>query len=164
MTDTTTQTPAPTPTGLTLQAGAFYRTANGSRVELLAHNNPAWPFTSTVGDFWSNGLGDAAHAFNGQSYSHRYGGKRNDMNIVAEWRDEPTTPGPVATVTTTRTEIRPGKYGQVNIEFSTQGHELRVYTSLFQPATAEELRAAATTLNDLAAGLDRIEAERNAAK
>ena len=72
------------------------------------------------------------------------------FDILAEWADEPA--GPVRAVTCK--EIVPGNFNEVVVEYSQPEHQLRVYTNLFQPAIATELRAAAATLTEIADALD----------
>lgn len=80
-------------TALKLEAGKDYRTEDGSRVTLYAHDNTAWPFIDGPNkywprtEFWSSGEGDSAHARAGQCYGDKYGGAGPGKNIVAEWTD-----------------------------------------------------------------------------
>lgn len=153
---TTTPTPAP----LRLEAGKSYRTEDGSKVTLHAlDSNNAWPFTDGRGEFWSHGYGAAAHAFNGQCYGHRYGGKGPGKNIAAEWPEEDAPDSPVRTVTLQRTEIQPGTYGRIRVgSYDPERNWIDIYID-YIGFDATDLRAAAATLTQLADGLDAIASE-----
>lgn len=72
---------------LKLEAGRTYRTENGSRVTLYAHDNPFWPFIGQPGTYWP---ATEYWAANGLCYGDKYGNAGPGMNIVAEWTEKPS--------------------------------------------------------------------------
>lgn len=77
-----------------------------------------------------------------------------------EWMT-PQPDSPVRKRVTETTEIVSGNYHKVVVEYASNGSGLRVYTNLFHPVVADELRAAATVLNELAVALDAQAKERD---
>jgi hypothetical protein len=142
---------------LHLTEGRYYLTRNGRKVGPMRR----WDWHDASRTYGFDGLLNG-----GPNYSFfpdgRHGSPvmRNqpECDIVAEWSDTPASP--VRQITTTRTEITPGTYGLVCVGEPSDG-KFTVVMPFHRP-DAEELRAAATILNDLASALDAIAAERNA--
>ena len=142
---------------LHLVEGRYYRTRDERKVGPMRR----WDWSDASRTYGFDGLlnGGANYSFFPDG---RHGSpvmpNRPEFDIVAEWPDTPTSP--VRQITTTRTEIVPGTYGQVWVGEAFGGTASASMHS--QMYTAEELRTAATTLNDLASALDAIAAERKA--
>jgi hypothetical protein len=128
-----------------------YRTKGGARVELFANDNKSWPF-------WNRH--DGYYDADGDSWEHRYG---NDQHagmsvIVGPWVEPAEAKSPVRTRTVT--EIVPGTYGIVQI-FERTGISQRPYVCIENRSwDAQDLRAAAATLTQLADALDAQARER----
>ena len=140
---------------LTLQEGRYYRTRSGAKVGPVETREGGSYFCASGTHYTREGLSSFRGGFR-SAYETSY---RKHEDIVAEWTDEPA--GPVITTTRTTTEIRPGCYSGVRVgDHPSPGY---AYIELNGTGfTAPELRAASAVLLQLADGLDRIEAERNA--
>lgn len=154
-----TATPAPADTApnsspLRLAAGKYYRTRSGLKagpVERLSYE-------AAFGEQWAAQVEGYERHYMGNGVWHP-DRTPDPLDIVSEWtadRPDPA-PSPVRTVAIPRTEILPGTYGIVYVMAG--GYMGVLERNDYTPA---ELRAAAQTLIDLAEGLDRIAAERNA--
>jgi hypothetical protein len=124
-------------------AGKRYLMRNGEGVGPMRFrdSDTAYPWLGYVGT-------GVARTYTAQGVHHT----DPQYDIVAEVTDTPTAEGPVRRLT----KIVPGNYNKVVVEYAQNTRELRVYTNLFQPATATELRAAAATLSALAEALDEM--------
>ena len=117
---------------LTLGVGKSYRRRDGSKDTIIENDgHQSHPFNSKRGLSYTKG---GRHFRNTES---RY-------DLVAEWTDEPAPTGPVRTVT--HKKIVPGVYGHVWVRRSSYG------TNPME--TAAELRAAITTLTEIADALE----------
>ena len=118
-----------------IEAGKHYRTREGSRVGPMAYHEYGWSADDGFTIYDTNGR-------------RVLGIGEEPTDLVAEWQDG----GPVRTVT--RREIVPGVYGIMSIKENHPRHTNSVNVCI-QPthATADELDAAARTLQQLAEAL-----------
>lgn len=125
-----------------IEAGKFYRTRDGRKV------GPMVKECARSYD-WSGAEGEKGRIYReGGAHGGSYVRNIPDLDIVAEWQDEPT--GPVRTVT--RREIVPGVYGIVHV-WKQEGVGL-CFSIAGRPHSADELRSAAMVLSQLAEALD----------
>ena len=118
--------------------GKFYRTRENIKVGPARRQDDASYYNWTVAGNWYTDEG-------------RYVGRDEDhlLDLIAEWTDEP--PGPVRSVT--RKEIVPGQYGIVRV-FARDNEWLPLRVEMPSLGyTADELRAAAATLTEIADAL-----------
>lgn len=113
-----------------LEVGKYYKTRDGRKVGPMIASGYAWLYEDDQNcRLWNS---------DGSGY---YGD--TDGAIIAEWTEEPT--GPVRTVT--RKEIVPGVYGNVEV--------YGVGDFYIRQSNATELRAAITTLTEIADALEQ---------
>jgi hypothetical protein len=155
---------------LRLEVGKFYRTRDGRKIGPMRDGGAAYsglfvgPGTVIIRTDGSPTTHPQIYLLDGTVAMMR-AGEENDI-LVAEW----TESSPVRTTerTITETEIVPGIYGRLEIAPYSVDHDgwaIGITTSngranSVQTMSAEELRAAAVTLNELADALDRIAAEK----
>ena len=160
---TPTDTPANPP--LRLRAGGYYRTRGDLRV------GPLRPWGHDEKYIWTEDEGGYLYNDRGVSWGTSY---ESSATLIEEWA-EPITPAPtpVQTHTTVRTVIVPGTYGRLQVyAYDLNGMTEAVVNIADRNGekidrgnfTAEELRAAAAVLTQLADGLDRIAAEKDTAE
>lgn len=135
---------------LTLEIGRYYRTRDGRKVGPLkpGEQHPIGPWLFKTTDPLSY------YRANGRSYPDGGENQNKPDDLIAEWtEDTPEPDGPVRKVVTETVEIVPGTYNyiEVNMAQPSPGH---VNVRLKGDMNAEELRAAATTLAQLADALD----------
>lgn len=142
-----------------IEAGRFYRTRGGQKVgpitwfDAKAHDD---------GGFWKEPNGISW--FKDGRFTHVNGDA--SLDLIAEWTDEPTGPVRIVTVpASTRKEIVPGTHDRVRVGWGDKTTNVSISVD---PRTkgfyfdADELRAAAKVLNELAdAIIDAMLAERN---
>lgn len=123
---------------MNLEVGKYYRTRYGRKVgPMVKHIN---------GFTWNGGLWNR----DGTPYYPDMEAK-DSPTIIAEWIDAPSDQEPASPVrTVTRKEIVPGTYGKVRV---TGG----MYIHVNSMSTATELRAAITTLTQIAEALEESE-------
>lgn len=147
---TPTDTPANPP--LRLRAGGYYRTRGDLRV------GPLRPWGHDEKYIWTEDEGGYLYNDRGVCWGTSY---ESSATLIEEWA-EPITPAPtpVQTHTTVRTVIVPGTYGRVRVDST--DYE-RSWIDLYLDHighSADDCRAMAATLTQLADGLDRIAQER----
>lgn len=133
-----------------IEKGKFYRTRDGRKVGPVVVDSCGFFRVDDIGHY----TGDGLYAYRGElprnDRDEAAGLARNDL--VAEWTD-----GPVRTVT--RKEIVPGVYGRIEISPHARtavthvGVRFEPMTDGFVALDADELRAAAATLTELADAL-----------
>lgn len=144
-----------------IEEGKFYRSRDGRKVGPMEAYSGDHPWFGTIDD-------DASGAgcwFRGEGGSFSgYGSTPHRLDLVAEWHEDSLDrveaeikaeiSSPVRTVT--RKEIVPGEYGHITI--SDDNRMMLDGVSIWLPRNrrwkAEELRAAAATLTEIAEALD----------
>ena len=127
-------------TKLRIEAGRYYKTRDGEKIgPMYDHGGNDWPFTEPGSDApcWSRD----GHLWDEKS--------KNPCDLIALWQ-EPTSQGPVRTKTVTTKSIVPGTYGIVSVRMDPHANIAIVRGT----HTAEELRAAAAILLEIAEALD----------
>ena len=130
-----------------IEAGIFYKTRGGEKVGPITLVSP--PLHETWAGYGEDSAITRTYFADGQWIK----GEPTDNDLVSEWTDEPT--GPVITETVKR--IVPGVYGIVRVGGVRYGKALiqvsMAERELWEGADAEQLRAAAATLLEIADAL-----------
>ena len=144
-----------------IEAGKTYLTRDGARVGPMVY----WPRANQQFPWFSESSQHRA-AVSGWGDSGRYRATNEDdyRDLVALYPASAETEGPVRVTTVTRHEIVPGNYGRLKVgdPLSLSDHVSVAFCLRDQPGsavsiaalTAEELRAAAKVLTELATALE----------
>lgn len=131
-----------------IEAGRFYKTRDGDKVGPMQAVPKEWGYRKAF--VWTDG--ERRHLWTDDGRDSDWEPQKSDRDLVEEWAEI----GPVRTVT--RKEIVPGIYGRLIVS----AHKEAVHVSMVQNNgsacwKADELRAAAATLNEIADALGEAE-------
>lgn len=126
-----------------IEAGIFYKTRGGEKVGPITLVSP--PLHETWAGYGEDSAITRTYFADGQWIK----GEPTDNDLVSEWTDEPTGPVRERLVK----EIVPGFYGIVCVGFRGGDKDKPEVSVAFAGHSADELRAAAATLLEIADAL-----------